>query len=94
MASSTSTTQRDQTPLSPEQKAKRQARRRAGKLIGFSTWRQEWRASNPEASKDQMQEAWAEAKKDVIGRATRAVRNLEKKGLRIVPLEADAAADA
>jgi len=77
-------TEKTKTPATPEQKA----RRKAVKLMGYTKFRQEWRAANPEGTKEQRKEAWAGARKDEIKMARLALRAMEKSGLKVVPAEA------
>ncbi|GGD41097.1 hypothetical protein [Sinisalibacter lacisalsi] len=84
--------EKTKTPLTPEQKAERAARRKAAKVIGFTTFRQEWRAANPEGTKEQRKAAWDAARKDAVRKASRLVRSLEKGGVKLVQAEEPAKA--
>jgi DNA-binding transcriptional regulator YiaG len=83
MATSSSKIESKSTPT-PEQKAAQDARRRAARVIGFNTWRDEWRASNPEGTAEERKAAWETARADATKNARKLLRSLEKKGLHIV----------
>lgn len=71
------------TPLTPEQKA----RRKAATLIGLSQWRQDWRSANPDATPQQLKQAWAAVRKEETKKARQTLRTLEKNGFKLVPAE-------
>lgn len=71
--------------LSPEEA--RQERKTA-QLLAFNRWRLDWRAANPEASKDDRRAAWLEVRKSEVRKSRKALRAVVKNGYRI---EADPA---
>jgi len=75
---------KERTPATPEQIAAR----KASKLIAFNTWRQQWRAANPEGTKEQRREAWAQVRKAETKAARRTMKALEKGGFAVVPTPA------
>lgn len=72
------------TPATPEQKA----RRRASQLMAFTAWRQEWRAANPDGTKEQRKEAWAKVRRTETRSARKTLKALEKAGFSLVRAEA------
>lgn len=68
----------------PEQKAARRAARR----LAFQTWRQEWKAANPNGTSEERKAAWSTAMTAEIRKARKALRGLEKGGFKVVPVEA------
>ena len=72
------------TPPTPEEKALR----KATKMLAFNSWRQEWRAANPEGTREQRKEAWDKVRKAETKNARRALKALEKGGYKLVPVEA------
>ena len=66
-------------PVTPEQKA----RRKAVRLIGWSTWVNDYKAANPKATKEERKAAWAAARKAQAKTGRRVLRALEKKGFAV-----------
>lgn len=79
---------KEKIPATPEQKT----RMRASKLIAFTTWRQEWRAANPEGTRQQRKEAWAKVRRAETRAARKAVKALEKGGFTLSRAETPAKA--
>ncbi|MEQ8294155.1 MAG: hypothetical protein RIA08_18295 [Roseovarius sp.] len=67
------------TPLTEEQKQ----RRWAGRKLAFLQFNQQYRATNPEASKEERNAAWKEAKKVQTKIALRTLTQMEKAGFGI-----------
>jgi hypothetical protein len=86
MATSSSKTE-TKAALTPEQNVAQEARRKAARVIGYTTWRDDWRASNPEGTPEERKAAWEVARADATKNARKLLRSLEKKGLRIVAAE-------
>ena len=66
----------------------RATQRRAAKMIAFNTWRQQWRAANPDGTREQRFEAWHQVRKAETKAAHRVLKALEKGGFKIVAAEA------
>jgi len=81
------TTSKTKATPSPEQIAAQQARRKAARVIGYTSWRNEWRANNPEGTPEERKAAWETARTGATQNARKLLRSLEKKGLRIVAAE-------
>ena len=64
------------TPLSEDQKI----RRRMARAIGRTIWRAEFKATYPQASKEDLNRAWGEARSMATKAGMRAVKALEKEG--------------
>ena len=78
------------TPLTEEQKQ----RRWAGRRLAFLHFNQQYRADNPEASKEDRKAAWKEAKKAQTKIALRTLNQMERAGFGItVPEKAAEAAE-
>lgn len=81
MAETTSATK--QKTSTPEQ----QARRKAARVIGYTAWRDDWNAANPEGTPEARKAAWEGARTEATQNARKILRTLEKKGLRVVAVE-------
>lgn len=68
-------------PLSDEQKQ----RRRAGRGIALAFFNASFKAQNPDATKEERKTAWKEARKAQTRIGMRALRQMERAGLAIVP---------
>jgi hypothetical protein len=68
--------EKTKTPLTEEQKT----RRRVARLIGRTAWFQDFKAQHPEATKEEREAAWKDARKTATKRGARLVSVLEKKG--------------
>ena len=78
------------TPLTEEQKQ----RRWAGRKLAYLHFAQQYRAANPEASKEDRKAAWKEAKKAQTKMAMRTLTQMERAGFGItVPEKAAEAAE-
>ncbi len=62
--------------------------RKAARLVGFTNWRQEWRAANPDATTQERSVAWRKVKAAEIKKARRTLAALQKGGFKIVPADA------
>lgn len=69
------------TPLTEEQKQ----RRRVGRSIGLAFFTANYKADNPQASKEDRKAAWKAARKAQTRIGMRALRQIELAGLAIVP---------
>lgn len=79
-----------ETPLTEEQKQ----RRWAGRKLAFLHFNQQFRAENPEASKEERKAAWKEVRKAQTKIAMRALSHMERAGFVItVPATAAQAAE-
>jgi hypothetical protein len=74
----------EKAAVTPEQKATR----RAAKILAFYTWRQDWTAANPSATKDDLQAAWSAVSGPELRKARKAIKRLEKGGFKLVAAEA------
>lgn len=68
-------------PLSDEQKQ----RRRVGRSIGLAFFNAGFKAQNPDATREERKAAWKEARKAQTRIGMRALRQIERAGLAIVP---------
>lgn len=66
--------------LTPEQSL----RKRAGRTIGRGVWMAGFKAEHPNATRDEVKAAWAEARKDFTKIGMRALKTLEKSGLKVI----------
>lgn len=57
---------------------------RAARLIAFNTWRQDWRAQNPEASKADRKDAWTKVRGAEVRKARKALRQMQRNGIALV----------
>ena len=73
----------DKVELTPEQAL----RKRAGRSIGRGVWLAGFKAENPDASREDAKQAWNEARKDFTKIGMRALKTLEKAGLKVVEAE-------
>lgn len=69
------------TELTDEQKT---LRRRAAKTIARALWLVDYRAENPEATKEDAAAAWVEVRKEQTARGMRAMRALERMNMAVV----------
>ncbi len=70
------------TELTPDQV---KLERKAAQLLAFSRWRLDWRAANPEATKDDRREAWKAVRKSEVRKSRKALRALVKSGYTLEP---------
>ncbi|WP_281844081.1 hypothetical protein [Sinisalibacter aestuarii] len=63
-------------------------RRKAVRTLAYNTWRREWRAANPGATKEQRKEAWAAVRAAEVRKARLTMKALEKGGFRVIPAKA------
>jgi len=75
-----------ETPSSsPEDLTPEQAlRKRAGRTIGRGVWLAGYEAENPNATTEETQAAWAEARADFKKIGMKALKTLEKTGLKVI----------
>lgn len=66
----------EKTPKTPEDTAIRKAVR----LVAYTAWLQDFRASNPNATEDQRKVAWEEAKKGELRKGRKIINALKQKG--------------
>lgn len=59
-------------------------RKRAGRTIGRGVWMTGYLAENPDASRDDIQIAWKEARSDFSKIGMRALKTLERAGMKVV----------
>jgi len=71
----------NKTELTDEQKT---LRRRAAKTIARALWLVDYRAENPEATKEDAAAAWVEVRKEQTARGMRAMRALERMNMAVV----------
>ena len=64
-------------------------RRKAAQAIAFEIWRQDWRRANPDASRDDREKAWEEARSGELKKARRVLAALERGGFRVVRDESE-----
>jgi len=69
------------TPLTEEQKQ----RRRVGRSIGLAFFNANYKAQNPDATKEDRKAAWKAARKTQTKIGMRALRQIERAGLAILP---------
>jgi len=67
------------TPLTEEQKM----RRRVARLLGRTSWFQEYKAQNPTATKEERDAAWKDARKEATKRGSRLMKVLTKRGFSV-----------
>jgi len=72
--------QETKNPPDPEMKL----RRKAAQAIAFEIWRQDFRRAHPEATRDERDQAWEEARSDELKKARRVLSALERGGFRVV----------
>lgn len=75
----------DTPQLTPEQAL----RKRAGRTIGRGVWLTGYKAEHPEATREEVKLAWAEARKDFTRIGMRALKTLENAGMKVVAAERD-----
>ena len=73
--------------LTPEQAL----RKRAGRTIGRGVWLAGYTAEHTEATRDEVKEAWAEARADFTKVGMKALKTLEKAGMKVVESTPDGA---
>ena len=79
------TTKADKDTTSPEHKM----RMKAGRTIGRGVWLTGYKAENPDATKEERQAAWNEARKDFTKIGMKALKTLEKTGYQVVEKPAE-----
>lgn len=57
--------------------------RKAAQLLAFNRWRLDWRAANPEATREDRREAWKAVRKAEVRKSRKALRALVKNGYRL-----------
>jgi hypothetical protein len=72
--------EKKKAPASPE----KVLQRRAARKMAFATWRQAWRAANPEGSKEQRKEAWTAVRRAETKKFVKALKALEKSGMKVI----------
>ncbi len=70
---------------SPEHKQ----RMRIGRTIGRSIWLTGYKAEHPQATKEERQAAWSEARKDFTKIGLKSLKTLEKTGYQVVEKPAE-----
>jgi hypothetical protein len=65
------------TELTPDQARQE---RKAAQLFAFNRWRLDWRAANPEATKEDRSAAWKAVRKSEVRKSRKALRAVTKNG--------------